>query len=444
MRRLLLCLLLLVGIGADCPMTGDMPAGMPVSNENTNTSAGAGQSDWPQAARLTAFDPAGDDLYGDKVAGTENTVAVGTEHKDQLKGVVDVFVKFAGAWQYFTRLTRGPARMPEQGFGSSVAVSNNQVFVGAHKFAIEGSFHIQRGAVYVYSSRGADYEQVQLLTISDGMDFEHFGNSMAYEQNQGHLIVGAMGRNRFQGAAYVFKTQGGTFAQTARLTASDATDSDNFGASVAMSNVWAAVGAPIKQSGLGAVYVFERSGDDWDEIQKISATDGVKTDQFGSAVDMDDDLLVVSAPSKKRPGDELLMAGAVYVYRRIGGSYTLETTIVPDDEFAGLFGSSIAVHDGRIAIGVESKGAALIYEKKDDAWGVVATIIPDESHAVDSFGNAMALVDDGLIVGARSSNEAGERAAGAVYVFTEPGSNSGPNIPGDVRFRDHVDDEFND
>ncbi len=434
MRLLLICLLLLVGIGADCPTGGDIPGGMALPGGDMKDPAGAGQSDWPQAARLTAFDPAGDELYGDKVAGTENTVAVGTEQKDQLKGVVDVFVKFAGEWKYLTRLTRGPARMPEQGFGSSVAVSTNQVFVGAHKFAIEGSFHIQRGAVYVFSSRGSDYEQVQLLTISDGVDFEHLGNSMAYESNQGHLIVGAFGRNRFQGAAYVFKTQGGTFAQTARLTASDAADSDNFGASVAMSNVWAAVGAPIKQSGLGAVYVFERSGDDWDEIQKLSAPDGVMTDQFGSSVAMDDDLLVVSAPSKQRPGDELLMAGAVYVYRRSGGTYALETTIVPDDAFAGLFGSSVAVHDGRIAIGVEAKGAALIYEKQGDDWSVVATIIPDESHAIDSFGNDMALVDDGLIVGARSSNEAGERAAGATYIFADPGASSGPNIPGDVRF----------
>ena len=48
-------------------------------------------------------------------------------------------------------------------------------------------------------------------------------------------LVGAWGNNTQTGAAYVFTLRGGTWSQTAELTASDAAPADRFGWSVALS-----------------------------------------------------------------------------------------------------------------------------------------------------------------------------------------------------------------
>lgn len=388
-------------------------------NDNSGGGGGdGGESDWPQEARLTAFDPAFEDLWGDDVAATEDKIAVGTEVKNNLAGVVDVYSLFAGEWTYRERLVGGPARFPEQSFGSSVAISNRHVFVGAQKYSIEGSLHIQRGAVYVFEDLGSRFEQRQLLTIPDGEDFEYFGNAMAYEPDQSHLIVGAFGRGGMTGAAYTFKFNGATFDYQDRLTASDAAGFEDFGAAVAMHNVWAVVGAPGKDFGTGAAYVFEREVDDWVETQILAAPDAAQTDQFGTSVAIEKRTIVVGASAKKRPGDDLLNAGAVYIYERSGGDWSHVQTLVPTDEFAGLFGASVAITDDIIAVGIEGKGLVVLYEHDGNEWTMTGVIGPDQDPGVDSFGHSIALVEGRLVVGARSANAGNQRAAGAVYVFT--------------------------
>lgn len=412
------------GPGMDAGAGGDMDSG----DSDANTA-----SDWPELARLTAFDPGGDDLYGDAVAATDSMVVVGTEQKDNLAGVVDVFVRFAGEWRFLERLERGPARFPQQSFGSAVAVSNRHVFVGAQKFDIEGSFNIQHGGVYVFENVGPGLVQSQILTINDGQDFENLGGALAYEPNQSRLIAGAQGRASSRGAAYVFSFDGSDFSREARLLASDGGSFDRFGTSVAMAGTTAVVGAPNQNSGLGAVYIFERSVNQWSETQKIVAPDGAQTDQFGAAVAISGNTLVISAPAKMRPQDTLLSAGYVYIYTRSNGLWMLEQTLIPTDADAGLFGSSVAARNGIIAVGIEGKGKVLIYEQTNGQWTNTATIDTNGEN-VDSFGEALAIAEDLLVVGARSANANNQRAAGAAYIFAPPGANDGPNIPGGVRF----------
>jgi hypothetical protein len=223
------------------------------------------------------------------------------------------------------------------------------------------------------------------------------------------------------------------YSQEARLVASDGINFDNFGRAVAISGGTAAIGAPNQGSGLGAVYLLERSVSDWAEVQKIVAPDGVATDQFGSSVAISGNTLVISAPGKKRPQDQLLSAGYVYVYERTGGTWSLDQTIVPSDAYAGLFGTSVAVRSGVIAIGIEGKGRAVIYEQSGGEWVMTGDIVPDPTGTGDSFGNEVALAEELLVVGARSADVDGRRAAGAAYVFAPPGSTDGPMIPDGVR-----------
>lgn len=431
MKSLICVTIAALVLGADCQMAGTLPAG------NLNPGAGnagtGNQSDWPQQARLTSYDPGGDDLYGDAVTANDTIIAVGSELKNSLIGVVDVFTLFAGEWRFIQRLEPGESRHPEQSFGSAVAVSNHYIFVGAQKYAIPNSFHIQRGAVYVFQNLGIQIDLHQVLTIPDAVDFEHFGNALAYEPNQSRLIVGAFGRKNLQGAAYVFAFNGNDFIFEDKLAASDGVNFDWFGSAVAVSGLTAVIGADATANG-GAVYVFERNVNTWSQVQKIEAPDAEPIDHFGQSVAIDGNTMVAGAPGKKRPQDDLLRAGMVYIYEREGGAWIYKQTLVPEDQYAGLFGASVAIDNGVIAVGIEGKGRALLFEKNGDQWTMTAKIVPDPSGTVDSFGNAMALAGDTLLVGARSADAGGHRASGAAYVFSPPGANDGPNLPPGTRF----------
>jgi hypothetical protein len=70
------------------------------------------------------------------------------------------------------------------------------------------------------------------------------------------------------GSAYVFDWTGAAWAQTAQLTASDASDGDSFGRNVALSGNNAIIGAfrHVTANGeTGSAYVFNYSGGTWSQ-----------------------------------------------------------------------------------------------------------------------------------------------------------------------------------
>jgi len=439
----------LILFSAGC-MTGTAPGseGGGPDNANNNGAGGSGDGDttggnargdsvnglWRFDARLEPFDPQFEDLYGDSVAASDTTVLVGTGFKNALSGIVDIFITVGGEWRFDQRLVGGDARFPEQNFGGAVAVGNNMAFVGASKFSIEGSFAIQTGAVYVFENLGTEWRQAQLLTVPDAEDFELIGSALAFESNQSRLVAGAPGRDRNQGAAYVFARSGAQFSQQARLQASDGINFEDFGAAVATENQTVIIGAPGQNFGTGAVYVFERDVD-WVEAQKILAPDGDRTDKFGQALALEGNTLVIAAPSNKRPQDDLLQAGAVYIYSRSDGSWQLQQTLVPNDDLAGLFGLSLALEDGTLAITAGGNQQVLFYEQQDGAWTQVDFVEPQrESFVLDSFGNAIALNGGTLVVGARSADAGGSRAAGAAFIYSRSGDGASGPPPDGVRF----------
>ena len=141
------------------------------------------------------------------------------------------------------------------------------------------------------------------LTASDGAATDSFGNSVALSGDT--ALVGALGGDvgafADQGSAYVFVRSGATWTQQQKLVASDGAYSDQFGVSVALSGDTALVGAPSDDVGAnanqGSAYVFVRNGATWAEQQKLTASDGAADDLFGIAVTLSGDTALVGAHS---------------------------------------------------------------------------------------------------------------------------------------------------
>ncbi len=418
------------GNGGDEPM-------MPGDDDGSGDGGGdiVISGDFALQAILTPFDPDFEDFYGDKVSVFGDLAVVGTEFKNTLRGIADVYRRLGGEWIFLQRLEGGESRFPEQGVGSSVAINNAQVFVGAYKYAIPGSADIQTGAVYRYQTFGPDYNLEQTITPSDADDFEWFGSALVLDDNQSRLVVGAPRRSRDTGAAYVYTFNGNEYVLQQRLEPSDAMENSSFGESLASDGVTVVCGASGRDFGTGAVYVYELAGTQWNEVQMILAPDGDRSDNFGTSIGLEGDTLVIAADSKKRPQDDLLRAGAVYFYERVDGTWVLQQTVIPNDADAGLFGNSVAISDGRVAITLGGEQAVALYENVNGTWMETGRLSPDRTDFVlDSFGNALSYSGSTLMIGSRSSDAGGQRASGAAYIF-DSDDGSGPDIPDGVRAR---------
>ncbi|MEJ2212001.1 MAG: FG-GAP repeat protein [Anaerolineae bacterium] len=168
--------------------------------------------------------------------------------------------------------------------------------------------------------------QVVKLTASDAAAGDRFGSSVAIDNDT--VVVGAYwedGAGTDRGAAYIFeRNQGGTadqWGQAARLTASDAQDGDFFGCSVSISDDTVVVGA-YGENGVGfsvddrgAAYVFERNqggtADNWGQVTRLRASDAANHDYFGYAVAISGDQILVGAYGENGAGTD---RGAAYVF----------------------------------------------------------------------------------------------------------------------------------
>jgi len=152
--------------------------------------------------------------------------------------------------------------------GTSVAMDGDVAVIGAIK--ADGTTSAT-GAAWVYRRNDngtpgdpADdsWEQEQKLFADDGAANVRFGQSVAIKGDT--IIVGSYWDDDAcpgvttcrSGSAYVFRFDGNTWNQEAKLTASDARQSDQFGSAVALSDDYAAIGAPVNNTSTGMALVF--------------------------------------------------------------------------------------------------------------------------------------------------------------------------------------------
>ena len=282
-------------------------------------------SNWNQQAKLTASDAAAGDDFGISVSVSGDTAVVGAYYKNSRKGAAYVFVRSGTIWNQQAKLTASDAAADDY-FGNSVSVSGDTAVVGAY---YKDS---HKGAAYVFVRSGSIWNQQAKLTASDAAANDYFGDSVSVNSNT--AVVGASGKNSNKGAAYVFVRSGSIWNQQAKLTASDAVADDYFGTSVSVSSDTAVVGASGKESHTGAAYVFVRSGSIWSQQIKLTASDPSASDYFGHSVSISGDTAVVGAYCKDSN------KGAAYVFVRSGSIWSQQVKLTASDAAAGdYFGS---------------------------------------------------------------------------------------------------------
>ena len=153
----------------------------------------------------------------------------------------------------------------------------------------------------------------------------------------------------------MFVRSGTNWTQQAKLTASDAARMDRFGYSVSVSDNTVVIGASGDDDGgpwSGSAYVFVRSGSSWTQQAKLTVSDPAADDQFGLSVSVSGDTAVIGAPYDDDGGSQ---SGSAYVFVRSGTSWSQRAKLTASDPAAGdKFGSAVSCDNGLIGIGIPS------------------------------------------------------------------------------------------
>ncbi len=305
-------------------------------------------------------------------------------------------------------------------FGWGLAIQGETMFVGAP------GDDDDRGAVYVFERQAGVWTQVQKLQASDGSNGDSFGNRL--DADGARLVVGARnddsGAAGDAGAAYVFVESGGSWTEEAKLLASDAVSDDWFGLTVAISGDTIVVGTVHDDTAggmdTGSVYVFERDMAGWSETAHLIAFDAGPHDNAGQ-VAIEGDLIVVGAARDDVWG---ALSGSAYVYRRVGGVWSIERKLAPDDGSAtDRFGQDVAITGGRIVIGAPGdhdftyeNGAVYVFAHDGLDWVQTGQFYDPHVLEYDNFGAEVDAVGDRIVVGEPGDDE-GYPNGGALLLF---------------------------
>ena len=202
-----------------------------------------------------------------------------------------------------------------------------------------GAESTARVSVLVEGERIISIPEALKVTASDGASEDKFGEAVDIDGN--FAVVGSAFSDELgesAGAAYVYENRDGVWTEIQKLLGSDTEIGDFFGTDVAISGDRIIVGAYSEDTeGLhaGAAYIFERELDGtWLETQKIVSADTRLGDNFGRAVEIEGDRVVVGAPYANRTAG--VDQGTAYVFEHNGFAWVETSLLQPADIMAGV------------------------------------------------------------------------------------------------------------
>ena len=295
------------------------------------------------------------------------------------------------------------------------------------------------GAAWIFERSGASWSQLgSKLTLSGESAPRSFGRAVAISAGGGTAALAGVGGDG-AGAVWIFTRVGSTWTQTAKLIPNDATGRSSFGVRVALSDDGSTllVGGNQDAGGIGAVWVFARSGSAWiQQGPKLTANDEQGAAGFGIRVSLAGDGRTALIGGWNDDGG----VGAAWVFRRSGSTWTQQgqKLTANDERGAGAFGGSVALSaNGDTAlIGAEQDnndlGAAWIFTRAGSTWKQHGSKLTASGETGNGwFGKTVALSADATLalIGGHVDNA----ETGAAWVFARTGTawtQQGPKLTG--------------
>ena len=420
----------------------------------------AGWDNGTYDAKLTASDAAADDRFGCSVTLDSGTAVIGAYLDDNTSGSttladsgsVYVFENPGTGWVNATqaaKLTASDAAGLDL-FGHSVDMDGDTVVVGAYldNDTSGAATLYDSGSAYVFEKPGtgwANGTQDAKLTSSDALDRDWFGYSVAVHAdatNGDTVVVGGPYNDDFgrqSGSGYVFAEPATGWADASgddNLTPTGLSSGNLAGRSVAVAGDTVVVGAPEGDGNApwsGAAYVFSADGDSLTLLGKLTASDGMYGDRFGQSVAVDGDTIVVGAYRDHHSSLDSPGSAYVFVKPSAGWSEATEDAKLTASDAAekDLFGISVAIQGETVVVGsflddhnsLTNAGSVYVFVKPNAGW-VDATqdakLTASDAGAFERLGRSVAIDANTLVAGADRDDHNSLTYAGSVYVFVKP------------------------
>ncbi|MCK5091229.1 MAG: hypothetical protein KAR30_01760, partial [Gammaproteobacteria bacterium] len=266
---------------------------------------------------------------------------------------------------------------------------------------------IQENLVVNFSDNGfRQGEKITDMDPSTGTSYEStsagYGKAIAIHGDV--LFVGSPGANSGDGVVSMYTLSNNGWSLVRRYTNPDTGSNNKFGTSVAYDGVTLVIGAPIS---IGKVHIYDPAIASTVPVQAL--TTGVSLDDFGMAVAVSGNRIVVGAPGWVNIG------GRAYVYDYTGSSWDQTQTFDPspyvetitqrDDPTWARFGSAVALQGNTMVIGapgyITEQGVALVYEFANGAWLTPQALLKPFINVDDDFGQSIAIDGKTIVVGSR-------------------------------------------
>jgi hypothetical protein len=313
--------------------------------------------------------------------------------------------------------------------------TGNRIVVGA--YGVANGAILNAGCATVYVKSGNAWVEETVLFTDDPVANDGVGYSVAINDSGDRLVIGGdvchVAGFGITGAAYVFRKDGASWVQEAKLIASNPIVNASFGYSVDIdaNGTYIVIGAANDTNGVtpnaGAVYVFKRTGTIWTQETILLETAPVNGAYFGCDVSISGDGSRIAVGSTY----DTMNTGYVYLYKLNGAVYEFEAQLTPVDGLVNdQFGKTISLSkDGSVVIigapyhdlGVtnSSRGAAYLFKRVGVTWSQETKLIAGDAANFDEFGTSVDISDDNsvVVISAVDYADGAFDYPGAAYLF---------------------------
>jgi hypothetical protein len=291
-------------------------------------------------------------------------------------------------------------------------------------------------------TRGARYplridpfiQQGEILKGGEELGKAGFGASVAISADGNTALIGGPSDNENRGAAWMFSRSGGVWTQQGpKLVGGEEVGSGRFGSGVALSSDGntALIGGGTDNNGVGAVWVFTRSGPSWaQQGPKLVAGEETGSAQVGAvALSADGNTALIGGPYDSGG------TGAAWVFTRSGTTWAQQGTKLVGSGTTGqfiLFGATVALSsDGNTALigGPDANlAAAWVFTRSGSSWTQQASLTGSGERVPNpcgyEFAASVALSSDGntALIGGRAPLTEECLGLGSAWVFTRSGT----------------------
>jgi len=363
---------------------------------------------WNQAARLLEPDAdlANSIGFGHAVAisgadpSTPDRLLVSSQRNRNNAGAhVRSYTRSSGIWtprQLFSSNT-------DDCFGCSLSLDGNWAVLGAPDSHITENF-AGKAVVMQFASNFQSVLSTTERFDAAGDRNDAMGSSVSIDRSGPTLFVGAPGAEVYGNPSegVVMVGRGGEFGDPVprtvrRLDLGQGLTNAIYGYAIDSDGDTLVIGAPQEDVGLqqarGAVYVLQRNAaGSYVSPQRLLAPDGSVDDQYGSAIALRGDVLLVGAPNRTVAG--VYESGSVYAFRRVAGLWTLEAQLTATFPSAsGGFGAGLAF-DGSTAIvcGRFTTESWVLQRAGDGSWAQTQ-VLPGRCNTPQLAGDLLVLND---------------------------------------------------